>query len=227
MSISSEINRISTNVSDALDAIASKGVTVPAGSKSDDLADLINEIPVYDNVMAVPSVTKTGLANFFDSGTSSDNDMSLTPKYSNPEGHIAAHTDEPGTTEYYKIKTTSPSFSGGLLLGKTASASATNAAISKSANNSGVEIQVSGGATRGTVEYAAATEGWIQKSAGDQAMSAGVAETWNGSKYYINGITLTSPEEGTRTFTVTLPNGTNDTIMLTFVVDANGNWSIE
>ena len=44
MSISSEISRISGNVSDALTAIAAKGVTVPAGSNSDDLADLIGSI---------------------------------------------------------------------------------------------------------------------------------------------------------------------------------------
>ena len=44
MSISSEISRISGNVSAALTAIAAKGVTVPAGSNSDDLATLIASI---------------------------------------------------------------------------------------------------------------------------------------------------------------------------------------
>ena len=44
MSISSEITRISGNVSDALTAIGNKGVTVPTGSTSDDLADLIGAI---------------------------------------------------------------------------------------------------------------------------------------------------------------------------------------
>lgn len=44
MSIQSEITRISGNVSDALSAIADKGVTVPSGSNSDDLADLISQI---------------------------------------------------------------------------------------------------------------------------------------------------------------------------------------
>lgn len=44
MSISSEISRISGNVSAALTAIGNKGVTVPAGSNSDDLADLIGSI---------------------------------------------------------------------------------------------------------------------------------------------------------------------------------------
>lgn len=44
MSIQSEITRISGNVTNALDAIADKGVTVPAGSNSDDLATLIAQI---------------------------------------------------------------------------------------------------------------------------------------------------------------------------------------
>ena len=44
MSISSEITRLSGNVSDALTAIANKGVTVPSGSNSDDLATLIAQI---------------------------------------------------------------------------------------------------------------------------------------------------------------------------------------
>lgn len=44
MSIQSEITRLSGNVSDALTAIANKGVTVPAGSNSDDLSTLIGQI---------------------------------------------------------------------------------------------------------------------------------------------------------------------------------------
>lgn len=44
MSIQSEITRISGNVADALTAIAAKGVTVPQGANSDDLADLIAAI---------------------------------------------------------------------------------------------------------------------------------------------------------------------------------------
>lgn len=42
--ISTQIARISGNVSDALTAIAAKGVTVPSGSNSDDLATLIAAI---------------------------------------------------------------------------------------------------------------------------------------------------------------------------------------
>ena len=44
MSIASEISRLSGNVSDSLAAVAAKGVTVPSGSTSDDLAGLIAQI---------------------------------------------------------------------------------------------------------------------------------------------------------------------------------------
>lgn len=44
MSIQSEITRIAGNVSDALTEIANKGVVVPVGSNSDDLATLIAQI---------------------------------------------------------------------------------------------------------------------------------------------------------------------------------------
>lgn len=45
MSIASEISRISGNITDSLTAVASKGITVPSGSNSDDLPDLIAQIP--------------------------------------------------------------------------------------------------------------------------------------------------------------------------------------
>lgn len=57
MSISSEITRISGNVSDALTAIGAKGVTVPSGATSDDLATLIGSIQTGGGSSAQ---TKTG-----------------------------------------------------------------------------------------------------------------------------------------------------------------------
>jgi len=45
MSIQTEISRISTNVSNALNAIAQRGVTIPSGSGSGNLSELIASIP--------------------------------------------------------------------------------------------------------------------------------------------------------------------------------------
>ena len=64
MSISSEITRLSGNVADALTAIEAKGVTVPSGAKSDDLATLIAAIETGGGGLTrtniVPEQTVTG-----------------------------------------------------------------------------------------------------------------------------------------------------------------------
>ena len=60
MSIQTEITRISGNVSDALDAIAAKGVTIPSGSNSDDMATLIGQISTGGNVETNKAATLAG-----------------------------------------------------------------------------------------------------------------------------------------------------------------------
>lgn len=60
MSIQSEINRIKTNVSNALAAIRGKGVTVPTGANSDSLATLINSISAGGGLPSGISAIKMG-----------------------------------------------------------------------------------------------------------------------------------------------------------------------
>lgn len=87
MSIQSEITRISGNVADALDAIENKGVTIPAGSNSDDLADLIGQItgggsggivisdaadPAGGTVRTITAVEISGTKNITQNGTGID-----------------------------------------------------------------------------------------------------------------------------------------------------------
>ena len=57
MSIQSQINRIAGNVTAALTAIGNKGVTVPSGSDSDDLATLIAAIPSVHAAEATTTLT--------------------------------------------------------------------------------------------------------------------------------------------------------------------------
>lgn len=69
MSIQSEITRISGNVSDALDAVAAKGVTVAAGSNSNNLASLIQQIDTEDVFWATyGTTTSTEINTAFNEG---------------------------------------------------------------------------------------------------------------------------------------------------------------
>lgn len=71
MSISSEITRISDNVSGALDAIESKGVTIPTGANSDDLPSLISSIKTGSSVVVTPTLlTGTDIASISVDGSS-------------------------------------------------------------------------------------------------------------------------------------------------------------
>ena len=122
------------------------------------------------------------------------------------------------------LASASPTFTGGTVSG-TATASATNASISSSTNNSGVSIAAAASATRGQVTYNGAVNGWVSKSNGAEAIAAGSATALTGTTYYINGVTLTKPTSGTKTFSVTVPNGAT-TATFVFNVDTSGNVTI-
>lgn len=85
MSISSEITRISGNVSAALTAIGNKGVTVPHGSTSDDLATLIGSIQTGGGGTAhtiyfeFSDGTDTTISGYWDSSFISDAIRATTP----------------------------------------------------------------------------------------------------------------------------------------------------
>lgn len=56
----------------------------------------------------VPNTANTGLSTYFNVGTSSENDVMLTPRYSvTSAGYVAVQNNTAGTPEYYSIKTTS------------------------------------------------------------------------------------------------------------------------
>ena len=69
MSVQSEIDRISGNISDSLDAVASKGVAVPAGANSDSLAGLIRSIEVGGGIEIVKLWQNASPGSFFGAQT--------------------------------------------------------------------------------------------------------------------------------------------------------------
>lgn len=119
----------------------------------------------------------------------------------------------------------SPSFDGGALNSKAATATFTNLTTSAT-NTSGVEIQAIGAAGRDAVLYDGAVNGWVAASDNDPVSAAVATESWNGTKYYVTGVTLATPTTGTHSFSITVPNGNESPVSFTFTVDANGNTTI-
>lgn len=122
MSIASQISRISQNVSDSLDAVAAKGVTVPTGSTSDDLAELIEDIPtgqartsadltVSGSTVTVPaglystSASKSVATTTHPKPTVSVNSSTgvVTASHTQTEGYVSSGT----TTETLQLSTQS------------------------------------------------------------------------------------------------------------------------
>lgn len=122
-------------------------------------------------------------------------------------------------------KEASPTFIAAPTGGSTATSS--TADISTSTNNSGVSIQTKYTINSVGISYHTTTNGWVNKAANTATGSSTTAKSaTNGTAYYINGVTLTAPSSGTRSFTITVPNGSNDPITFNFTVDANGNTTI-
>jgi len=86
MSISSEITRLSGNVSAALTAIGAKGVTIPSGSNSDNLATLIAQI---EGGGSYTWETKS--------------DQGITVVADNPNYFILTYTEPLGADETFRI----------------------------------------------------------------------------------------------------------------------------
>ena len=115
----------------------------------------------------------------------------------------------------------SPSFDGGALNNKAATAAFTNMTTS-STDTSGVAIQAAGAAGRDAVLYNGAVNGWVIASDNASASAAVSTENWTGTTYYATGVTLGNG----KTFDITVPNGANATVTFRFTVDASGNTTV-
>ena len=110
-----------------------------------------------------------------------------------------------------------PSFKGGSLNNKDATAAFTNMTTSTT-NTSGVVIATSGQAGRAAIQYNGAINGWVNASNNGTAMSALSTDSWAGETYYATGVTLTN----NKTFNITVPGG-DSTVTYTISVDNEGN----
>ena len=143
------------------------------------------------------SFTGDGMSTYFNAGTSSDKNVTITPKYTNTAGYVAAHstaTNNGGTT-YYKIKTAAPTFSSPT---PTGGSTATGTNVSLSSTDNGIKIQTKYSVNAANFTYNAAVEGWVSKASGAAAGSTSARSSTNGSVYYVTSVDI--------------PNGTDFTV---------------
>ena len=115
------------------------------------------------------------------------------------------------------VATATPAFDGGELTGKTASATFTN--ITTSDTNNGISILTKGTAGRAAVLYNGAVNGWVSKADNDTASAAVSASTWDGTTYYVTGITV--PVDKPFTVTTNADTALDSTSTLTITNGAN------
>lgn len=115
------------------------------------------------------------------------------------------------------VATATPAFDGGELTSKGASATFTN--ITTSDTNNGISILTKGTAGRAAVLYNGAVNGWVSKADNDTASAAVSASTWNGTTYYVTGITV--PTDKPFTVTTTADTALDSTSTLTINNAAN------
>ena len=127
-------------------------------------------------------------------------------------------------TAFYPI--TSATFSVAGTNTVTPSASLTGSNVTFSEINNGVSITATGGGTASaSASASAALAGYVEAGSVASATIAAPVNTTTAAKY-ISGVTIQKPNSGTRSFSVTVPNG-DSTVTFTFSVDSNGNVVIE
>lgn len=133
----------------------------------------------------------------------------------------SASADE---TAFYPISEATFSASGTNTV--TPSASLTGSNITLSEIDNGISITATGGGTASaSVVASAASAGYVESGNILSETIAAPNNTTTAAKY-VSGVTIQTPSSGTRTFSVTVPNG-DSTVTFTFSVDSNGNVVIE
>lgn len=147
------------------------------------------------------------------SGTTAFSTTSVSP---------TVHVNRATATTYINIKAATMTYSGGALNNKGATASFTGISTTATDSyNNGLKIATSGQAGREAITYTN-TAGYIPAHNTNQTASSAITQSsWNGSSYYLTGVTLAKPASGTAKFDITVPNG-DSTITFEFQVTSTG-----
>ena len=172
------------------------GGWVPTGSASSAVGTITTQTPTT-------SYAYTGLETYFNAGTSGSNNVSITPRYSNNAGYVAAHSNtNNGGVGYWSIKTTSRTAGTGTVTLTAGAGSATltvGTGDSASSSNPSMEMATSTPSSgvyytltakgKGTVSGAGSGQvstgtGWVTSGTTSSNTSASSSETSNEATTY-------------------------------------------
>ena len=127
-------------------------------------------------------------------------------------------------SKYFPVQAGGASISGTNTVTPSASVTGTNVTLSNI--NNGVSITATGGGTASASVSAASTQaGYIPNNTTLDTQTVAASSQTTTATSYISGVTLTAPSSGTRTFSITVPNG-NTTATFVFNVDSSGNVTV-
>lgn len=106
-----------------------------------------------------------------------------------------------------------PAFDGGDITNKVASIEVSNVTVSTTTNSSNITVMPKAQSARTAVCYNGAVNGWVNASDNTVVVVAD-SDEWNGSTYYLNGVTLPVSSS----FSITTP----DSNVYGFSTDSNG-----
>ena len=138
-------------------------------------------------------------------------------------GNLAAASAT--ATVFFPIDEGQASISGTNTVTPAASVAGTNVTLSNTDN--GISVVATGGGTAHATAAGTVTQaGYVplNGSFGSTEINASSASTT--AQTYISGVTIVAPQTGSRTFSVTVPNGST-TATFTFHVDSDGNVVID
>lgn len=142
---------------------------------------------------------------------------------SSPSVTVEAATN---TTYYFSMKKAAMKVAGTNTVTPNSSMAGTNATLSDTDN--GIKIVATGGGTASvTATATTSTTGYAPASTQLGSATLSASNTTTTATKYISGVKLIPPSSGTRSFTITVPNGnTTDFIDFVFTVDKDGNVTV-
>jgi len=219
LSLSTGSNYVDKDIALTLNVQSGAGA---AGSAS---ADANVESGGTGNISAVvgsKSTTAPSSGYYLKVGASASGNSQVTTAGWLNTGALGTASDS--KTLYFPISVATGSFSGTNTVTPSASVAGNNVTLSNTDN--GISVTATGGGTASaTASVVSQTAGYVPSGTTFGSGTVNAPSQTTMASTYISGVSLTKPNTGTRSFFITVPNGSS-TQTVTFTVDASGNVTV-